>query len=73
MTFQLNLPKTTPVCPPSLEIFADHFGFLPTQFVDDVINGVNDLVAQAMSELERVIELQLGASPDTEKVPFSPL
>lgn len=36
----------------SLQLLTEHFGFVPTDFVDDVINSINELVHEAIRQLE---------------------
>lgn len=34
--------------PTTTEILTEHFGFVPIEFVDDVINAVNEILYESM-------------------------
>ena len=53
---------------PSMELLTEYFGFCPIDFVDDIINAVNDLLYKAMDELERMIRTALEDSEEVERV-----
>jgi hypothetical protein len=50
----------------SAEIVIQHLKFSPISFIDETINAVNDTLYKSMTELERVVESQLGH--EAEKV-----
>jgi hypothetical protein len=43
-----------------MELLTEYFGFCPIDFVDDIINTVNDLLYKAMDELEKIIRAELA-------------
>ncbi|KAJ3412872.1 hypothetical protein HDV05_008808 [Chytridiales sp. JEL 0842] len=51
----------------SNELLAEHFGFVPTEFIDDVINAMNELVYQAMEEFQAFVENEGGDELEVEK------
>ena len=50
----------------SLEILTEHFTFVPTCFVDDVINAANGILFQALQGIEPYLEEKVGE--DAERV-----
>lgn len=58
---QLAYTKTT-------EILTDIFEFVPTQILDTIINAMNSLIYEAIAEVEKYIEEQLGQGPKAEKI-----
>ncbi len=52
-------------------LVTEHLGFAPVSFVDDVINAINTLLYRCMNELEQVVESQLGAGDELDKVPIA--
>ncbi|KAJ3218075.1 hypothetical protein HDU67_006633 [Dinochytrium kinnereticum] len=49
------------------DLVVEHFGFAPVDFVDDVINAVNDLMYQAMEEFQRFVEGEMEDQVEVEK------
>jgi hypothetical protein len=43
---------------------ADTLGFLPTNFIDDVINAMNSLIYEALGEVEKFLQTNLSDSPE---------
>jgi hypothetical protein len=39
----------------NMEVLTEYFGFSPIDFVDDIINTVNDLLYNAMDKLENLM------------------
>ncbi len=54
----------------NLELLTEHFGFVPTCFIDDVINAANDIIHQALEGLESYLVTKMGQL-EAEKVPAS--
>ncbi|KAI9362963.1 Mis12 protein-domain-containing protein [Zopfochytrium polystomum] len=46
------------------ELVVEHFGFVPMEAVDDVINAMNGLMYQTMEAMEEFVEERLGESDD---------
>lgn len=46
------------------ELLVEHFGFVPTEVVDDIINAVNSLLYQTISALEEFVEEKLQGDED---------
>ena len=55
----------------SAELVAEHFGFVPTEFVDDIINAINELIYQAMSELQIFVANELESEEEAERVRYT--
>ncbi|KAJ3107455.1 hypothetical protein HDU97_004051 [Phlyctochytrium planicorne] len=49
------------------DLIVEHFGFPPIEFIDDVINSVNDLMYQAMEEFQRFVEGEVDDQVEVEK------
>ena len=52
-----------------VETITEHLGFAPSQLIDDVINSVNELLYQTMTELANFVEselLDIGDDNDNE-------
>jgi CO dehydrogenase nickel-insertion accessory protein CooC1 len=49
------------------ELMVEHLGFTPVQFVDEVLNMVNETMYKSMSRFERIVETQAGIQ-ETEQV-----
>ena len=48
---------------------ADTLGFLPTNFIDDVINAMNSLIYEALGEVEKFLQDKFAETPEVaEKV-----
>ena len=58
-----NIPITC-----QMELLTEYFGFSPIDFVDDIINTVNDLLYKAMDELEKIISPEIQENELVEKV-----
>ncbi|KAJ3084452.1 hypothetical protein HK102_000655 [Quaeritorhiza haematococci] len=41
------------------ELLTQHFAFVPVEFVDDVVNSINELLYEAMEQLEKYVENKL--------------
>lgn len=50
-----------------MEVLTEYFGFCPIDFVDDIINAVNDLLYKAMDELEKLIRQEIKDEDLIEK------
>jgi hypothetical protein len=42
------------------ELIVEHLGFAPVQFIDEIVNLVNENMYKCMSKFERIIETQAG-------------
>jgi hypothetical protein len=51
----------------STELLAEHFGFAPTEFIDDVINTMNEIVYEAMAEFQYFVEAEGVDQDEAEK------
>jgi hypothetical protein len=49
------------------ELMVEHLGFAPVQFVDQVLNMVNETMYKSMTRFERIVETQAGIQ-ETERV-----
>ena len=67
LDLQLSLTesKSSSTC---METLTEYFGFSPTEFVDDIINTVNDSLYKAMDELEKLVQTQIKDQEQVEKV-----
>jgi hypothetical protein len=50
-----------------MELLTEYFGFCPIDFVDDIINTVNDLLYKSMDELEKIIRAELTDEDQVER------
>lgn len=67
---QQPLPPVTatPSGTSSDAVLLEHFGFHPMDFIDDVINVLNDVSYQGLSALEEFVRSELGDSDEVEQV-----
>ncbi|KAI8842986.1 Mis12 protein-domain-containing protein [Chytridium lagenaria] len=49
------------------DLVVEHFGFPPIEFIDDVINAVNDLMYQAMEEFQSFVDGEMEDTVEVEK------
>ena len=75
---QVPVVEDTPILAPVVEkeprktsrldahtvFLADTLGFLPTNFIDDVINAMNSLIYEALGEVEKFLQDKFTERPD---------